>query len=309
MRFPLLALAAALVGCALPTVTPAQREVPPRWGPYSLDLVDEAGAVLPTFAHRGRAYVLGALGQRYLLRVRNQSARRVEVVASVDGHDVIDGRPSTFEKRGYLVEPWGELLIDGYRLSDASVAAFRFSSVPQSYAARKGDARDVGVIGMAVFPERWRRYVPPPEPYQPHPGPYPYPGKSPDRSEAPGASDQQPPAEAQADAGGAPPAAGAAPAPAPSRRAWPHEERRGLGTEFAEEHDSRVQRVHFERASVRPDTVLTLRYDDRAGLRALGIEVDRNWWAGRDEAALRETAEPFRRDPGYAEPPPGWRPW
>jgi hypothetical protein len=264
--------------------------------------VDESGAVLPTFNHRGGVHVLGALGQRYLVRVRNGSARRAEVVVSVDGRDVLDGGPSATRKRGYLVEPYGTVEIDGFRLSDAAVAAFRFSSVSRSYAGKMGDARDVGVIGVAVFPERAPRYVP-----QPVPPPYSYPERAPRLDDEPSASAPER-AERHADAGQAAPSSSAdagAPSAAPrseSRRKLT--ERPGLGTEFGEQHASSVQRVEFERASSSPEVVLTLRYDDRRGLVALGIDVDR--LASRDEAWLRQTADPFRRDVGYARPPPGW---
>jgi hypothetical protein len=268
-------LAVALAACAPRALATAQ-ETPGRWGPYTTELVDEGGRVLPTFEHRGRTYVLGTVGQRYLLRFRNASGRRVEVIASVDGRDVVDGRPAAFAKRGYVVAPYGELTIDGYRLSAASVAAFRFSTVPRSYAARKGDARDVGVVGVAVFPERFPYPAPAPAPY-----PYPYP----ERGAAP-----EPRARgdsAQADAR----------SPAPQRP--------GLGTEFGEEHVSPVEHVAFERASSSPEAVLTLRYDDRPGLLALGIDVDGDRWARANDRRLREGATPFRSE-GYCEPPPGW---
>jgi hypothetical protein len=67
-----------------------------------------------------------------------------------------------------------------------------------------------------------------------------------------------------------------------------------------------VEEVPFERASGRPEAVLTLRYDDRPGLVALGIDVDRDRWARRDDGRLREAATPFRSEGGYCEPPPGW---
>jgi hypothetical protein len=123
-----LALLAALLACASPGTVHARLERPGRWGPYSVELVNEGGAALPTFTHRGRTYALGSLGERYLVRVRNGSARRAEVVVSVDGRDVVDGRPSAWEKRGYLIEPYGEVTIDGYRLSEASVAALRVNT-------------------------------------------------------------------------------------------------------------------------------------------------------------------------------------
>ncbi len=307
---PLAAVVAALVACS-PRL-PAAQEVPARWGSWSVEAVDESGRTLPTFEHRGRTYVLGGLGQRYLLRFRNGTGRRVEVVASVDGRDVVDGRPASLGKRGYVVEPWGELSIDGYRVSQEAVAAFRFSSVSRSYAARKGDARDVGVVGLAVFAER-RRYVSPPAPVQP--SPYPSYDGAPGAGGAGGARDE---AERRADgaphgserkAEAAPPSAAPAPdsgamASAPRQRA---PSRSGLGTEFGEEHASRVESTTFERASPRPEAVLTLRYDDREGLVALGIDVDGRD-RRRDESWRRETASPFRADAAYCEPPPGWRP-
>jgi hypothetical protein len=286
-----LALAAVLVACAAPRLAPAQPAAPARWEPYSLELVDESGAVLPTFRYRGRTYALGAPGQRYLVRVRNDSGRRAEVVVSVDGRDVIDGRPASWEKRGYLIEPRGELLVDGYRLSQESVAAFRFGSVARSYAARMGDARDVGVIGVAVFAERPPRRVAIP--------PFRGPNPSFDEDRSPDARQDSVPGAPAEGREGAPPVAQA---PGGARASRP-----GLGTEFGEEHGSPVRQVWFERASARPEAVLTLRYDDRQGLLALGIDLDGNRWAGSDDRWLRETADPFRRSPGFAEPPPGWR--
>jgi hypothetical protein len=287
MRPTLVALAVALAACA-PSALAAAPETPARWGSYTAELVDESGRVLPAFEHRGRTYVLGALGQRYLLRIRNGSGRRIEVVASVDGRDVVDGRPAAFERRGYVIAPWGELTIDGFRVSQAAVAAFRFSTVPRSYAARKGDARDVGVVGVAVFPERWPAAAPPA--YTPAPEAERHSSRS------------NGPAESRAEAA---PSGGKA-ADAPVARGDAGRGRPGLGTEFGEQHASRVEEVAFERASPRPEAVLTLRYDDRAGLVALGIDVDGDRWARRDDRRLRESADPFRSE-SYCEPPVGWR--
>ena len=294
----LAAVLAAVLSACFPRPATAQ-EVPARWGAYSVEVADEWGRTLPTFEHRGRTHVLGALGQRYLLRFRNQSGRRVEVVASVDGRDVVDGRPAALEKRGYVVEPYGELTIDGYRLSQASVAAFRFSSVARSYAARKGDARDVGVVGVAVFAERRPRHVPPPPPFRPYP----------ERSEgAPGARSEAPrdggATTSEASPASPAPADGALADATPRARA---PQRPGLGTEFGEAHESHVSEASFERASVRPEALLTFRYDDRAGLLALGIDVDGDRGRRRDEAWRRASASPFRADAAYCEPPPEWR--
>jgi hypothetical protein len=300
MRVPMLALTATLLACATPLAASAEREAPVRVGQYVLEVVGASGELLPTFEHRGGTYVLGTLGQRYLLRVRNRSERRIEVVASVDGRDVIDGRPASPDKRGYIVDAWSDVTIDGFRLHRDAVAAFRFSSVPRSYAARMGDARDVGVIGVAVFAERPPRRAPPA--YRPHPPPYPspFPGHT-EAEPQPGSGREAAPTPEAPGKPGTDSGVAAAPSPAPDASA---SRRRGLGTEFGEAHVSHVETVPFERARSRPETILTLRCDDRQGLLALGVDVD--GWRDRDDAWLRATATPFRGSPGYAEPPPGW---
>ena len=64
--------------------------------------------------------------------------------------------PSSFSKRGYILDPNSTLNIEGFRRSADALAAFRFSSVRQSYASKgsKKDTRNVGVIGVALFHER-----------------------------------------------------------------------------------------------------------------------------------------------------------
>jgi hypothetical protein len=110
---------------------------------------------LPMNEVKGRKLVVAEKGERYGILVRNRSEERKEIVMSVDGLDVMDGQSASFKKRGYIVEPHESLMVDGFRTSDGTVAAFRFSDVPDSYAARKhGDTRNVGVIGLAVFSER-----------------------------------------------------------------------------------------------------------------------------------------------------------
>jgi hypothetical protein len=120
----------------------------------SISLRDDAGRPLPAFFAQGHTYAIGEAGQRYTIVVSNQSGVRVEAVASVDGLDVLDGTAADFSKRGYLVPAWGNVEIDGFRQSSDHVAAFRFGSVRDSYAARTGSDRNVGVIGVAFFAPR-----------------------------------------------------------------------------------------------------------------------------------------------------------
>lgn len=120
----------------------------------SISLNDESGRPLPAFFAGGHTYAIGEAGQRYTITVTNGSGVRVEAVASVDGLDVLDGQSADFAKRGYLVPEWGNVEIDGFRQSSDNVAAFRFGSVRDSYAARTGTDRNVGIIGVAFFGPR-----------------------------------------------------------------------------------------------------------------------------------------------------------
>jgi hypothetical protein len=128
---------------------------PVAGGAILVGLRDESGAFLNGFVAGEKNFVVGEGGRRYSIVIRNRTPNRVECVVSVDGLDVIDGRAGAFNKRGYLVQPHGELEIDGFRQSVEAVAAFRFGSVRGSYAGQKGgDTRNVGVIGFAFFHER-----------------------------------------------------------------------------------------------------------------------------------------------------------
>jgi len=129
---------------------------PVAGGALLVGLRDENGAFLNGFVASDKNYIVGEAGRRYTIVIRNRTPNRIECVVSVDGLDVIDGRAAGFSKRGYLVQPHGELEIDGFRQSADAVAAFRFGSVRGAYATRKsgGDSRNVGVIGFAFFHER-----------------------------------------------------------------------------------------------------------------------------------------------------------
>ena len=121
----------------------------------SVGLRDQSGNFLPGLIVGDRWFVVGEEGRRYSIVVRNRSDLRLEIVLSVDGLDVMDGRAASFRKRGYIIEPHRQLVVEGFRQSTDAVAAFRFGPVRESYANQKyGDTRNVGVVGIAIFNER-----------------------------------------------------------------------------------------------------------------------------------------------------------
>ena len=313
----------ALVACAVPQPV-ASQSLRTAVGAYELEVLVD-GVSVRTFEHAGETYLLGQQGARYVLRVHNRSGRRIEAVVTVDGLDVIDGKSGNFAtKRGYLVDAYGFVDIDGWRLSNREVAAFRFAPIGESYAAKTGRARNVGVIGVAVFPERIVRqpvYVPEPRYFErsaPSDRRSSYDEAGADyfaRDKAAGPAREAPPAPAASQApmgrsGGAANASkGESSALADGSRASEAESRRsrtGLGTEFGEARYSQVQHVEFVRAnSSRPSVVLGARYNDRAGLYALGIDVD--GYYEPSDLALRQSADPFPRSNRFARPPADWR--
>jgi len=112
---------------------------------------------LPAYKEGGyrRRLVAGRKDSTYSIVVKNRCKSALEIVASVDGLDVQDGQSASFSKRGYVVEPGKTLEIEGFRTSYSRVAAFKFSSVSNSYAnMRNGNTRNVGVIGIAVFTQK-----------------------------------------------------------------------------------------------------------------------------------------------------------
>lgn len=123
-------------------------------GTVSIGLKGAGGGFLKSYSASGDNFYVGDHGDRYEIWVKNLTNTRLELVVSVDGLDVLDGKSAAYSKRGYLVGPKDTITIDGFRQSNSQVAAFRFGSVADSYAQRKhGNSRNVGVIGVAVFPE------------------------------------------------------------------------------------------------------------------------------------------------------------
>ena len=138
----------------------APLEIYPGDGAIAVAIESDSGEVLPGFQAGGQTLVVGRDGERYKLVVQNTTDARFEIVASVDGLDVIDGQPAGVDRRGYILDPRGTLEIDGFRKSDAEVAAFRFGAVGSSYAAQTSGDANVGVIGVAIFPEEGARWTP-----------------------------------------------------------------------------------------------------------------------------------------------------
>jgi hypothetical protein len=135
-------------------------DVPEAGGAITVAVVNENGSPLDALKVGERTYVIGQEGSRYSIVMTNHTNHRFESIATVDGLDVVNGRPASMDNRGYILGPFARLEIDGFRQSQASVAAFRFSRTSESYAAQTSGDRNVGVIGVAFFSERGDSFTP-----------------------------------------------------------------------------------------------------------------------------------------------------
>ncbi len=281
----------------------------------SLTLESPGGGSVQTYWHDGSLYAAGNNGGRYNIRLQNNTGERVEAVVTVDGRDVVSGELGNYKRqRGYVIEAYGSVVIEGFRQSLSQVAAFRFTDIGNSYSARRGSGQHVGVIGVAVFKEyQPRRARPQPTPIATRPYYEPYGGGGYDyRDEA---SKRAGEASTSAPA----PAADAAPSSAPMggaraksayddggdmnmERYQPRGTR--LGTEYGESTYSSVREVSFVRKHTRrPDSLITMYYDSLEGLRARGVPVDPVYYP-----PVSPNPQPFpadgERHNQYAPPPP-----
>jgi hypothetical protein len=243
--------------------------------------VEVDGVPAPIYSGRGFSWIEGAQGRSYAIRLFNHTPQRMEAVVTVDGRDVISGQSGDYRKqRGYVIEPHGSALIDGFRQSYQNVAAFYFTFPGDAYAARMGDSANLGVIGVAVFRERQLQAPStPPIAYQPR-------RKTVDSGNAP---------EAKKSSG---PALGRSMSSYESESAAPRSQ--GLGTGYGQSTYSPVTTTQFvRRSSRRPDALLSIRYDDRQGL------IDSGVLPAPYHRPLHPVPHPFPSvHPQFAPPPP-----
>jgi hypothetical protein len=210
------------------------------------------GERLPVYRHAGRLYVEGRAGERYAVEMRNRTNARILTVLSVDGVNAITGQTAAASQSGYVLDAWRRAEIAGWRKDMSDVAAFYFTALPDSYAARTGRPDNVGVIGVAVYKE----YVEPPRV----------------QFDAPAIAKSESAGRLSADA-----ASGAAGAPAPSAQAPSENAARRqmaeekLGTGHGERMYAPTQHTAFQRASSAPNEIIAIYYDSRQNLVAMGV--------------------------------------
>lgn len=240
-------VAAALAACILSQPAAAVGNI------ADMTIYDRAqNRLLPVYVHEGRHYVVGHPGNEYEIRLRNRQRADILTVVSVDGVDVITGDIADWQQSGYVLGPQQGFGVKGWRKTLERTAAFYFTALPDSYAARTGRPDHVGVIGVAVFRKK-------PEPVVLH---------TPSRL-ARSADAEVPAPSAMADDRSAVNGAGAAsraeaPATAVQKQAR-------LGTGHGRSETSVVTYTEFERATATPVEIITIYYDSYRNLVAQGV--------------------------------------
>jgi hypothetical protein len=284
----------------LPPNVPDRRMAVQETSLAQLKVVDrQSGQALPLIWHQGRAYVAGQPGRRYALALRNMTAdERLLAVMSVDGVNIVTGDTAFDSQSGYVFGAGERYEINGWRKSQSQIAAFEFTALENSYAARTGRPSKVGEIRVALFredvPVRLPAYEPPIS-----------------RSSPARASENKATAKPDASRSGlfgagsaSQDAAATAATPAPAAPAAPRAESRAeasdsarereaspgsaslakrqadksaeksaekLGTGHGRREQSYTEHTSFQRAQAQPNEVLVIYYDSRENLIAQGV--------------------------------------
>lgn len=107
------------------------------------------------YGHRGLTFVEGRKHQNYTLKFRNNSARRVLAVVSVDGVSVVDGKPADNDSRGYIVPAYAVAEIKGWRTSKTETHDFVFDTKNLAYSTQEQkEDTNCGVVAVKVFDEK-----------------------------------------------------------------------------------------------------------------------------------------------------------
>ena len=254
----------------------------------SLEVDGRTAPLYPAPDGSGRYYLEAWRGSRYAVRLANRTGERLGVLLTVDGLNAISGERSPGGSRSpgrmYVLYPWDDTVVQGWRTSLEDVRQFTFVDEERSYATRsgKGGGR-LGWIEVEIYRER--RPVARPWPYWPY-------RPDDDRPEGGEPSEEgrrEPNAKDDSAAAARDGIAERRPVPpATAAPAYP-------GTGWGPRAEDPVRVVSFDPAPA-PAERITLRYEYASALRALGI-LPRSWWS-RDRLRERE-----RGEEGFARPP------
>lgn len=109
--------------------------------------------LITEYAHRGQTFIEGRPGSSYEIEFVNKNSFDVEVILSVDGLSVTDGKEAGENSRGYMVCAYNSVRVPGWTLDNSQAASFVFNPMKGgSYVEQIGaDSTNKGVIGALVY--------------------------------------------------------------------------------------------------------------------------------------------------------------
>lgn len=109
-----------------------------------------------------QTYIEGREGSEFELEIRNDNAFDVEVIMSIDGLSITDGKPAGANSRGYIIGANKTSVIPGWKVDGQTAAKFTFSGAKGSSYVEQigGDSLNKGVIGIKVYEPLHKPYRP-----------------------------------------------------------------------------------------------------------------------------------------------------
>jgi len=252
-----------------------------------------------------KTFVEGRQGSNFELLLKNLTPRRLLVHPTVDGLSAMTGKEASRNdySEGYVLNPFQEMSVPGWRLDNESVARFLFAGEGRSYAEQTGQPKNKGVIAAAVWEERiptWQSKVM-------------FNIETSDSITFTDGTDNADPVGGiynvntePASHGGEELTIGSLYTPERGEKLSRGRKRRvstksvnNLGTGFGKKADHNVMTVKFEINQAEPDAIAVIYYDDFRGLATRGIKISR-------KPQSDSLPNPFPKDTGCV-PPHGWR--
>jgi len=260
---------------------------------FSVEVIIDGRAAME-YAAAGRRYIEALENAEYELRIHNPTGSRVAVALAVDGLNSIDARhTSAWDAHKWVIEPYGTISVRGWQMSSESARRFYFTTERDSYAAKLGQASNLGLISAVFFRERRPITILPVTPA---------PRRSEDkekdeRSDWPSSNNNQnAPSSAPSSAGEASRNAAKQRSASPSYYPPPDDESAATG--IGRSVPNGVQWIKMD-LDPRPAGEVTIRYDYRSALVRLGI-IPRDY-PRPDVLNRRERAQGF--EPKYCPEP------
>jgi len=84
------------------------------------------GSRCKQYSHQGKIFIEAKQSSEYVIEIKNNHWKRVLMVGSVDGLNVLTGKTASENDTGYIIGAYSAEKIKGFRVSDDEWALFKF---------------------------------------------------------------------------------------------------------------------------------------------------------------------------------------